>query len=321
MYKLLVVGKIPPPIGGASIHVERMIHHLERDDFDFIFYDLYDFNFFSLVRLIKKTDIVHCHSNNRIFLFITVLVAIVFRKKSVLTIHGNVGSRGIVMSFFEKQAIKFVGCPIVLNQESFNKVSALNKNLKKLSSFIFPIKSTPLVADLKLKLKDFITEGMVNCCINASGLFFDKNEQEIYGVLTLLEYFKHDTTKNLIISDPSGMYAKHIEKENLKTDNVFIIDHPHDFYEILKISDCFIRPTTTDGDSLSIKEAITLNKIVIASDCVERPKGVLLYNAKDELFDLLSNPKKWSTNYDKIENGYDLIIAEYNMLMKGGNVD
>jgi hypothetical protein len=46
----------------------------------------------------------------------------------------------------------------------------------------------------------------------------------------------------------------------------------------------FIRNTTTDGDSISIHEALYLGKQVWATDCVMRPDGVNVYSKLDEMF-------------------------------------
>lgn len=42
------------------------------------------------------------------------------------------------------------------------------------------------------------------------------------------------------------------------------------------MSDCYIRFTATDGDSLAVREALYFNKKVIASNIVDRPEGVEL---------------------------------------------
>lgn len=43
-----------------------------------------------------------------------------------------------------------------------------------------------------------------------------------------------------------------------------------------------IRNTPTDGDSLSVKEALYLHKPILATDAVSRPKGVILFKYNDE---------------------------------------
>jgi hypothetical protein len=68
---------------------------------------------------------------------------------------------------------------------------------------------------------------------------------------------------------------------NFCPENILILDYQHDFVPIIQYSFVLIRATTTDGDSLSIKETLFLNKWVIASDCVTRPNDVLLYKTDD----------------------------------------
>jgi glycosyltransferase involved in cell wall biosynthesis len=48
-----------------------------------------------------------------------------------------------------------------------------------------------------------------------------------------------------------------------------------------KLSDIFLRPTRSDGDANSIREALYLGVPVIASDCVERPDQVLTFRTGD----------------------------------------
>lgn len=50
---------------------------------------------------------------------------------------------------------------------------------------------------------------------------------------------------------------------------------------VIAASDAFIRPTTADGDSISVREALTLNVPCVASDVAVRPAGTTVFKAKD----------------------------------------
>ncbi|QNI75235.1 hypothetical protein [Synechococcus sp. MVIR-18-1] len=96
------------------------------------------------------------------------------------------------------------------------------------------------------------------------------------------------------MSDPSGRYAQFsASKFPFIPRNVVFLSKPHPFIEILRSSDLFIRNTSTDGDSISIWEALSLIVNVFATDVVSRPPGVTLYSSIEELTDLLGdfNPK------------------------------
>ena len=92
--------------------------------------------------------------------------------------------------------------------------------------------------------------------------------------------------------------------------NVFFITVPHDFINIIRISDGLIRATITDGDSLSIKEGLFYNKVVYATGVVDRPKEVLVFNNFDELQNLISNNITNGTHSD-VKNNFDDILKVY----------
>ena len=155
---------------------------------------------------------------------------------------------------------------------------------------------------------------------NAFDYVLDKNGDEIYGVLSLIKIFKNNLHLALVISDPSGNYLTYLEKNKVFiSKNILVINENHSFFEILKLSDCLIRNTTTDGDSISIKEAIYLNKKVIATNCVDRPEGVKLIDVNNydqiekEILNCYSNRKNNSKYYD-IKNGGDQLIEIYKKL-------
>ena len=48
-----------------------------------------------------------------------------------------------------------------------------------------------------------------------------------------------------------------------------------------KISDVFMRTTNTDGNSVSVLEALSVGTPVIATDCVERPTECILVKTRN----------------------------------------
>jgi len=125
--------------------------------------------------------------------------------------------------------------------------------------------------------------------------------------------------------DNDSIYEKEIYdliKKEIKKDYVIYEDIEPELYNaILNISDIFIRSTTYDGDSVSIREALYLGKQVIASDSVSRPEGCLLFKTGNEK-DLLNKIKKTLKNikenrrkpYVSIDFA-DEIINIYTMLL------
>ena len=75
--------------------------------------------------------------------------------------------------------------------------------------------------------------------------------------------------------------------------HTFFVNYSIDFVSLLIKTDGFIRNTTTDGDSISIHEAIFNNVLVFCTSVVDRPEHTILYkNAKKELLNLLNSYQK-----------------------------
>ena len=96
-----------------------------------------------------------------------------------------------------------------------------------------------------------------------------------------------------------------------RDDNIFFIDYPHPYFEVLKHSDFFIRNTSTDGDALSVKEALWLGVPALCSDVVDRPEGVRLfkYNDKDSFEACLNSID--TKNPAQIRNGAEDVLGIY----------
>ena len=111
-------------------------------------------------------------------------------------------------------------------------------------------------------------------CTNANKFAFDNRKEEIYGISHLVEYFSNQIDSILIVADTSGSYTKHFK--DLAAKNIIFINRDLDFSYLIQRSDCFIRFTSTDGDSLSVMESIFLNTPVIATNCICRPDPCIL---------------------------------------------
>jgi len=142
---------------------------------------------------------------------------------------------------------------------------------------------------------------------------FDKENNEIYGISDLILFFNSNSDFGLVISDPKGNYHRYIKNKGLPiNDNILFINFSHSFYEVLKLIDASIRNTSTDGDSLSVKESLFLNKLTFASDVVSRPYGVIRFKRGN--YDVFLNEYK-PLRYDISDfDGSEKIIQLYNTI-------
>mgnify|MGYP001154533439 CR=1 FL=1 len=63
--------------------------------------------------------------------------------------------------------------------------------------------------------------------------------------------------------------------------NFLVVTEALPLCPILQRSDLFVRPTNTDGDALSVREALYLRVPALASDVVPRPRGTRLFRTRD----------------------------------------
>ncbi|MEP6466393.1 MAG: glycosyltransferase [Parafilimonas sp.] len=310
--KLLILGTLPLPIGGVSIHVERLLDHLNSAGYPYSFFDIKRDSISKAVTLFFKFKWLHLHTSSVYLRFAIALAGKIFRKKIIITIHGNLGRFNTYKNILDNLSIKLCSVPIVINLQSLKKGIQLNKNTVLISAFIPPFQNEFLEEKISEKIFKLRETYEVIFCTNAHNLSYDKKGNEIYQISLLIKIFKELKHRALVIADPSGAYKNYINNIQEKlTGNIYFISKAHNFWEVIKLSDVFLRTTTTDGDSLSVKEALYLQKNVIATNVIDRPEGVILV---DNTYDAIASAIQKIIPYPnpvKIDNAANLIIDLY----------
>lgn len=180
--------------------------------------------------------------------------------------------------------------------------------------------------DIRNKYKFFITA-------NACSIVFHEG-RDLYGIDIAIELTKlllkngyNDFLFLFVIANVNNtVYMSRSEKfiaSNNLQEHFFFCSGNISYPAILNISDIFIRPTITDGDALSIREALHLKVPVIASDCVTRPPGVLTFKTRDvhDLFnvivDVFANYAAYKSHLDSVrfESNFEKLVATYNKIV------
>lgn len=299
--RILIIGTLPQTagIGGVTIHVDRLVKWLEKESYPVDLCDYKRLSYWKQLKLIWQHKILHIHVSNPFLRVFYVGLSILFFKKSILTIHGDIGRFGLIKNLLDQIAIRLSSVTITVNMTSFIISRKWNRKTLFISAFIPPYENEDIPIDLAVQIQELRNMGNIICCTNASAMSFTKNGEEIYGIEFLIDYFKNRSDMALVISDPSGAYSK---KYKYLTSNIIIISEPHSFFAVIKNTDIFIRATATDGDSLSVKESLYLNKPTIATNCVPRPENVILYE--------YNNMKSLSMALQHASNKNDWLIHE-----------
>ena len=241
MKNLYIVGTVPESsfIGGVSIHVKRLTEALDVKKINYALIDYKQKGVkYTCLFLIRHKGVVHIHVTHPILLLMFLTASKLAGSKCIFTLHAD----------YERLFI-----PV----------------------FIPPYVEDTLQPEIVDKITELKEKGKTIVSTNASRLSFDRFGNEIYGIAFLVDFFKEKKQYALIISDPKGAYRQHIKETG---DNIIFIDYPHPYYELLKHIDIFVRNTSTDGDAISVKEALYLGRKVLCSDSVDRPLGVTLFS-------------------------------------------
>lgn len=301
-------------VGGVTIHVERLMQWLRRENVGF---DLCDYKRESIIKQVRKIaahKLIHIHASHPVLRVMYVGAAKLLGKQVVFTVHGSLGRFSRWKNWLDKLAVRMSDAPILINQNSYEKALGWNKGSELVAAFIPPIEAGTIPAWLATAIADQRRHGRRIAVTNASVRSFTAEGKEIYGIDFLVGFFRVADGYSLIISDPSGQYTELYKNENC--DHLIFVKEPHSFFALTAESDMMLRATATDGDSLSVKEGLYLGKKVVATDCVDRPKGVVLFRYGDaaSLAEAL-NADCRACHFED-EKAVNKIIDIYNNLLK-----
>ena len=158
---------------------------------------------------------------------------------------------------------------------------------------------------------------------NAFKLVLHKNE-DLYGLDLMIDVarmVKKEKKRYKIIfvvatiNDRLRLYDSYmgiIKEEELES-VISLIPYSISFVRLMQKSDLVVRATNTDGDALTVREAMFFKIPIIASNVVKRPENVILFKNRDSI-DLFSKITKVLENgecNDMINNQNDYDISYY----------
>lgn len=344
---IVQVGHYPPPIGGVSIYIKRMKDNLDIRGWPNQVWDI--------SRVPKKgqgikympmrflsvpfkhfadpcIDVIHYNvRGNLIKNYIGVFNRLLFRKrKKVITIHGNA-----------KNMFKSVKSLIIPTLNSFDAIICVKKNDKKIleqnqirtniyeiPAFIPPIEKKQDSEQIAIPVWKILSSHYPIIYANASAASMI-NGVDLYGIdlcietcAALKKQHKQIALMFFLPDARNQEYMNFLESEvaakGLK-ENFFFIRDASQIYPLIKYMHLFLRPTISDGDAISLREALYYRIPSIASDAVERPRGTVLFRNRD-VTDLIAKTNSILTDYNRykdqlshvhIDNNFDRIMDVY----------
>ncbi len=350
---LAVLGSFPPPYGGVTIHTRRLCSLLEKNGVDFIVYNAASDteNGKKVVSVYRrrhlwmlwyaffgKEPVVYIMSPRLMSWMLGAFMASVRGKKVILRIQNSmvidVCKKSSLQRFLASFCLRRINTIVSVNREVYDHLLSLGVNPDR--AHVFPGFLPPVPSDFHgQKIAPNIRKFMAGHrpLIAANGKIAFYRGEDLYGLDHLVELviqLKPEFPNIGVIfsfTEFSNNDQKYLDKlvskakkHGVENNILFDINGNGPFLPILTEADIFVRPTNTDGDANSIREAIHLKIPTVASDVVQRPEGVYLFRTRDigqfveKTRSILLMEKIESTRFDRETNS---IVQNYINLLIG----
>jgi glycogen synthase len=304
--KILLIGPYPPPHGGVSVHVLEALRQLQRAGIlcRVLNTDVRAPLSSAYLRARHWPDLVliawrharrgwtlHVHTNGHNFKSWLVAVLCGLAGQSargcLLTLHSGMAPRYLSCASVWRRMLAAFACSL------YTRVICVSSEIQKtLFSLGVPASATEV-------LPAYLTTGPRQAIQNtrlrrwaehhrpllSTALFF-RPEYGFDVLVAALARLRRSYPQLGCVAMGSGEQRAEAEAricgERLENSILLAGDVDHDTcLEVMSISDVFVRPTFDDGDSIAVREALSLGMPVVASNASNRPEGVILFQTND----------------------------------------
>jgi glycosyltransferase involved in cell wall biosynthesis len=292
---VILIGPYPPPFGGVSVHIQRLASLLEEHGKRVNVLNLgkrgnLKYLYIFLKLFFSQRSIIGIHSIDYKLSFVVRLVVFFRRHKVLFVVHNprtelfsKKAYKYSYLKLLKKAAVQFVREQI---KELYIE-KALVKD--KQSLVVFPAFLPPKLENEKIdkELVHYIESKKQ--LLLFYGVVHFRDNTDLYGIDMIVEVMSRlrknypDIGMIVLLGDQTskGEYIMDLVTKHEIGDSILFVDGKVEMWPLYKKSDILLRPTTSDGDAVSIREALLFGTNVIASDCVERPDGVILHKNRD----------------------------------------
>ena len=305
--RIAMLGISPPPLGGVSVHIERVMHKLQSQNNTVYFFNTevryrYKLFPFYLIKLIlwfcwRRPKVVFYHSvyldNSISELLILACLKRLFNYQLVLIEHDcrhmykrtERFKKPFNLVLANTDQVVLIGNRTLQSYQD-NKIKLTNCAIE--GAFLPPdiSREQEILATYPRTLLQFLAHHEPVILTNAFQLVL-LDGKDLYGIdqsLLLLAQLKKEFPQvGLVIAlaqiGDSNYFAQLQEQmQKLQvTNHVYIVHGQKVLWPLFKRVNLFVRPSLSDGASVSVQEALHFGCPVVASDVCARPDGATLF--------------------------------------------
>jgi glycosyltransferase involved in cell wall biosynthesis len=308
--EIAIIGSYPPPYGGISVHLKRFCKYLDKEGFDYVLFNTvtdserppriksvrrYKLFWFLHFCMYHQSSIVHLHSINWYSRLMIGIVSKFREGKYILTFHGR--SQGESLRSSNPLKSSFTRW----YTRKMDRIIAVNPYIKKECADFVGINNDQIIVAPAFVPPDIEDASILSGEIKA---FFQSYQPVLFGVGWVGQTYMGEDTYGIdmmveLVDRLHKRYpniglalaingGKDAEINKVSRichyrfgDRILILNSVEDISRIMQASTIFLRPTNTDGDAVSIREAIHLGVPVVASDAVPRPDACRTFTNRD----------------------------------------
>jgi glycosyltransferase involved in cell wall biosynthesis len=304
---IVQVGPYPPPLGGVSTYIRRLKHRLDglglpnevwdtssgtKADPGVRHRDVKAVPWWHLLR--RDVRLVHYNiSGMRAKRYVALFNRTLLRgRPTVLTLHGDASGLLALERARVVPALDSFGAVIAVREGDRETLARLGVRtmVAEIPAFAPPLPSETDPALVPAAVGRFLDTHHPVLSANAFRIAFHEGV-DLYGLDMCVELCAdlketHPRVGFVFCIPEAGSeeYLREIRSRIVARGvepNFLVVNEPLPLCPILQRSDLFVRPTNTDGDAVSVREALYLRVPALASDVVPRPRGTRLFRTRD----------------------------------------
>lgn len=295
--KLRIHGPFPPPIGGISVHIERLKPYLERERINYKIYN-HGYSEFQNVVALKKSywwyvqqifrvdhGIYHFHQFMYLHFFFYFFKSLFSKSKILITIHS---SRILTYSSLKREiALLLLKYTKYTNLFSVSEQLSVYLNTRKIKCQYLPAYIPPHIA------KPVVLEkSETKLFLFSMWKVTKKLSEEVYDLplaLSFLQKVSNDYKMLFLIGSREESDKEYIESilERFNVKHSVMLIYGQQIVDYINNCDFILRTNIHDGYGVSLEESLDLGVPALATDVCTRPEGTTTFKAQnlDSLFD------------------------------------
>lgn len=318
--RVVIIGPYPPPLGGISVHIERVMHKLQQQNnqvfhfhndrlykfrwlrflpFKLVTYLLYFLYFFFWLLYKYPAYVVYHTMYSKLALVelgIINCVQLICGFKVIVVDHNarHIYMRGKIWKYiFNYYAQLIHVIPIGDVTYKTYKAGGIQLHDYSIESPFLPPNvnaENSILATYPQELVSFLQQHVPIIGMNASRIVLWQHK-DLYGIDQAIEMLNimcktyPQIGMVIAIAQIGDEYHFHKILKQIQMydliDHIFILSGNRELWPLLKMVDVFVRPTCADTFGISVAESLWLGTPAIASNVCTRPEGTILYQQGD----------------------------------------